>query len=538
MQTRLTSFPESLFSDHHNRPCGYPTIPINVDTKLHLARLLCPIRNHKIHHIGMTTLMTKYISLAPEVAQGILDARTASRKAGFKFYTNLARVEKVDKTFKKYTQESADYYHITGSPCEWRNGEWESTIRYISPDTGPMRSVAYSCPFDARNFLANLPGWPAPTRLQPQHYTAIEMEGDGPTAEWLVRKANIMASLPDDDSDIFLRANDDPREADMADTFRPLVKYMSRPEEQPGRQPIATSWSIVPDNDNSPFCAELNDDGERERESFQELHREIVPSVGDITRELENAKIETRLLGGEYWIASGDVEYGKARYHGEISDRCIIRIGKLYFSNGHKTEMAMVKDEGGPAMMRAETRQHSMLFTKERLSPAGSQSQGRARVNNDIAAALGVKLPVRKKSRKRSGGRGLGHEARIADLAAAYANTPVLPPVKKCPTGLPANMENISDAFVMFKRGPCIGGGSTEIWGDAFSAIRDREIWKQTFAELPDEDIEVIETAIVAKNYADIGKLRGHDGTYATKAGKRLLVAANENVDKILKKYG
>ncbi|MGR6730295.1 hypothetical protein, partial [Aeromonas veronii] len=80
--------------------------------------------------------------------------------------------------------------------------------------------------------------------------------------------------------------------------------------------------------DNSPYAEDLNEDGRQERDYFNEINREVVPSVSEIMRQwqmqLKQPGTETKMMAGELRIVGGeDIAYGKARYHGDLSDRCV-----------------------------------------------------------------------------------------------------------------------------------------------------------------------------------------------------------------------
>lgn len=96
-------------------------------------------------------------------------------------------------------------------------------------------------------------------------------------------------------------------------------------------------------------------------------------------------------------------------------------------------------------------------------------------------------------------------------LAAAYANTPVLPPVQKCPTAI--------------ARGSVWLGGLVGAKGNSSKgAIPLAQRYERP--ELSEATARVLEDALSNETFATIGIRLGYNGRYADKAGKRAFLDA------------
>lgn len=296
------------------------------------------------------------------------------------------------------------------------------------------------------------------------------------------------------------------RHRSLATAMSALLAYKNRPEGEP--VPIQTNWALVASNDNEP---EVVADMGYERIQL------TTPSVPEIMRQ----------------VATGDVERNDA---GQI-----IRIGRLRFSNGNQVERGFKLGPGGEvvgtdltmpagAMLGCQDRPHTPVG-------AGDNPQELSDSNAYFNEMFGVKprrrVPARKAAKRN--GPGFGHADAKTMLAAAYANTPVLPPVTKCPPGLPSAGSRIADSFVGMKKAGKGDTGSTS-WESIATALVDREIWREALAELSDRDRQTLDAVAHgrARTLADI-EPGGHEKA-ASRRGRRLLRAANDNLADILHK--
>lgn len=280
---------------------------------------------------------------------------------------------------------------------------------------------------------------------------------------------------------------------------------------QPTGEPVASNWNTAA-NDNRP----TGEDADEEENAYaKEMVREITPSVGQIMKQ----------VNGKPPIGC-DIERNKT---GQI-----VRIGKLRFSDGTQTEQAMMRTDTGVVEQQVRVRAGSMLNTRERLrkEKGGSQVWGASNkvwvkmLDGKPQAAQGIASGLVRRSKP------CGKNQSRAALAEAYANTPVLPAVTKCPPGLPYKPERIADAFLAGKKSRCAGGGSAS-WQDDASALVSVAAWQTARAEMLKSDVAVLDAALTAKNYGDIGAVVGK----GRKAGPRLLRAANDNLASVIKRF-
>jgi hypothetical protein len=66
----------------------------------------------------------------------------------------------------------------------------------------------------------------------------------------------------------------------------------------------------------------------------------------------------------------------------------------------------------------------------------------------------------------------------------------------------------------------------------------ERDVWFDALQELKDRDREVLEAALEAKTYTDVGRSAGMSEEYSRrKGGRRALLSANDNLAAAIKKY-
>ncbi|WP_205826941.1 hypothetical protein, partial [Mesorhizobium zhangyense] len=214
----------------------------------------------------------------------------------------------------------------------------------------------------------------------------------------------------------------------------------------------------------------------------------------------------------------------------------IIRMGTLRFSDGSQTEKAFKRKDGKIVEFSAAMPTGAMLGTRERQrKEKGGGSSVSGASNSSFAEMLNA-VPARNvKARRSKGGKSYRRTEAAKMLAQAYGNTPLLPKITKCPTGLPYAPARVADLFLGMKKGRCAGGGAPS-WQDDCSGLASREEWRNVRSEMLEADVQVIDAAMKAKNLGDIGRAMGHSGAYAEKAGKRLLRVANDNLAAVIKK--
>lgn len=280
-----------------------------------------------------------------------------------------------------------------------------------------------------------------------------------------------------------------------------LLAYRSRPEHF---EPVQSNWTTDPN------------DAKVESEVRAELHTErylrISPSLDKIKQEM-----------------------GKPLVKNE--DGATVAIGWLKFSNGAQYELADVMGPDGSVIQEyIRMPKGAMLGCDERLeaSAGGGASPVAVLVSNaEISDRFGVEnVAFTPKGRTQPGKSYTAKQSR-ALLDEAIANTPKMPSVTKCPPGLPTGTRQISDCFIGMKIGSSGKGGGMS-WQDAYSKLRDKEIWQEVERELSAKDKKVLDVSMRAKNLAELGEY-GHRRT-REKQGMAKLQAANENLARAMRK--
>ncbi|MEF2549989.1 hypothetical protein VQ042_01240 [Aurantimonas sp. A2-1-M11] len=339
-------------------------------------------------------------------------------------------------------------------------------------------------------------------------------------------------TAPKNDSAILPRAGRSTgRHASIGDQLQALLAWRNRPdgiaEDVPAEpaSPIKTNWRTIPANDNRRPADGVG----------TERALEITPSLGEIERSLEHVDmIEQRRNGKtEYVATGGDID--RATKEGGP----IVRIGKLHFSDGTQMERCHILVEDGKVIEgEVVLPVGAMLNTRVK----SSRDKGSARdpsetavSNRYFAKTLGARRvkPPRLLAKRLTGARTSKAQDRAA-LAAAYDATPALPKIRRYPKGLPAFPTNIADLFLGMKRG-LSPDNSAISWEGAATAMEDRNAWAAVVAALSDEHFETLTATASATTLRQLGEARGYSGRDATAAGRRLLVAANDNLADAMK---
>lgn len=286
--------------------------------------------------------------------------------------------------------------------------------------------------------------------------------------------------------------------------FSGLAAWRERPEG--AIQPVKTNWTVVPANDNA--------DPEEIADFSFERHLRVTPSVEEIMKN----------------VATGDVRR---------SGRMITQIGNLRFSVGNSTERAYTNGPDGKLIpFEARMPAGAMLGTREKAEGlAGGTGMTQALINASnayFADMFGVQLKAPARRTKRRNGPSITSDEAKLVLAAAIANTPVMPPVTKCPPGLPCASPRLAENFIGMQKTSTASSGGAIRWEDISTSIVNREVWDETLRLITERDVEVLDAAMTASSLADLSP-GGHRGS-ATRRGKRILAAANDNLNSTLQK--
>ncbi len=297
--------------------------------------------------------------------------------------------------------------------------------------------------------------------------------------------------------------NDNGPKSKLAEQLTAFLALRNTPDHKP--EPLQSNWTTEP--------ADALVEPEVRRELHGEQRLEITPSIQQIYREMHKPAVRN--------------ERGQ-----------VVAIGNLHFSDGTQTERAFtIGPDGDVIQYDRRMPAGAMLGCEERLTVSAGAGTQPARVtisNARLAARLGVEgvqyIPGK---RKRRTGKAYSVAETRALLDEAIANTPAMPSVTKLPPGLASGTAQASDQFVGMKIGSTGKGGAAS-WTDTFSALQEWEAFQSAFADLPEKEKGVLTRALVAGSLSEI--MPGGTDRGARKRGKRLLVAANDNLQQNQKK--
>lgn len=350
------------------------------------------------------------------------------------------------------------------------------------------------------------------------------------------------ATAPKHDHHIFGRKmkTEKPRHRDLSE-LSALLAMRSRPAgvaegvpAEPTPQ-ISSNWRLTPANDNK-----------QPEDGFQnERSVEIIPSEQDLENSYAKVIVRYRpepmmLAGGRHEAqragreihaipVEGDFGYGTHVDEDGNQHKVITRIGKLRFSDGTQTERGhkLVLEKVVEAQIDMPV--GAMLGGRERSTRdkggeedcSGSNAHYRWMV--DGRTATPPKLRPKKQEREKT----TKAQDRQA-LADAYANTPVMPEIKRYPDGFPASPTNLRQLFIGGRKGKN-GESGSQAWEDIYSEKQERDRFQRGLDAMQDAHVRVLTEAMSAKRLAELGETRGYKGRHAIDAGRRLLRAANDN---------
>ncbi len=361
------------------------------------------------------------------------------------------------------------------------------------------------------------------------------------------------ATAPKHDHHIFGRKmkTEKPRHRDLSE-LSALLAMRSRPTGvaegvHPEPAPaVSTNWRPTPANDNKQ-----PEDGfgtERAVEyipSEQELENSFAKVIVRYRPEpmmLAGGRHEAQRAGREIHAipVEGDFGYGTHVDEDGNQHKVITRIGKLRFSDGTQTERGhkLVLEKVVEAQIDMPV--GAMLGGREKSKrdkggeedSSGSNTHYRWMV--DGRTATPPKLRPKKQEREKT----TKAEDRQA-LADAYANTPVMPDIKRYPDGFPASPTNLRQLFIGGRKGKN-GESGSQAWEDIYTEKENREKFQRGLDAMQDSHVRVLTEAVSAKSLAELGETRGYKGRHAIDAGRRLLRAANDNFLKAMElaEYG
>jgi len=309
----------------------------------------------------------------------------------------------------------------------------------------------------------------------------------------------------------------------LAEQLTAFLALVTRPDHPP--EPIASNFSVVPANDNIALA-------KAERMPTEKLLK-ITPSIEEIQRSV---------IGAWVW---GDQEFdGKTDPVTNepiplASTGPLKSIGKLHFSDGKKTEKALMRGPDGDVIQYDRRMPRgAMLGTTESLTEdAGGATASITIGNATLCERMGVAPHDYIPGRSRRRGKSYTADESKELIAKAVANTHEMPPVTVCPPGLASGTAQFSDQFIGMKIGSTGGGnGGQAHWTDLYVAGEEHAAERRAFEEISLSDKSVFAAAASAGSFADISPGGSKQG--AIKRGKRLLLAANDNLALNMQKFG
>lgn len=315
------------------------------------------------------------------------------------------------------------------------------------------------------------------------------------------------------------------------------------PEPAPA---VSTNWRLTPANDNKQpedgFGAERAVEYTPSEQELENSFAKVIVRYRPEPMMLAGGRHEAQRASREIHAipVEGDFGYGTHVDEDGNQHKVITRIGKLRFSDGTQTERGhkLVLEKVVEAQIDMPV--GAMLGGREKSTRdkggeedcSGSNAHYRWMV--DGRTATPPKLRPKKQEREKT----TKAEDRQA-LADAYANTPVMPEIKRYPDGFPASPTNLRQLFIGGRKGKN-GESGSQAWQDVYTEKENREKFQRGLDAMQDSHVRVLTEAVSAKSLAELGETRGYKGRHAIDAGRRLLRAANDNFLKAMElaEYG
>lgn len=338
------------------------------------------------------------------------------------------------------------------------------------------------------------------------------------------------ATAPANDSDIFrYPRKSSPRHSELSADLAALLQW--RALSRPAPETLKTNWNVIPANDNKPEVDSYDGfEGDAPDPPRIECVHQIRPTPEEIDRAVK--KVKCREVRGQLEAVSGDIEK---------RDGLVVRLGRLEFgtlptkNKGSKTEPGnnrqLIRYGGrwvvdkfghakGPDIDEDEEQQK-----RERLADWLGCEPGQ----NKVATP-----EMRKAARERA--------ARCRDLpnpplpstsmslneARAFAGLPPVD-VDERPA-LPTATSDIGDIFESWMCRP------KNTKSGAVPQEEERLDRETVAAQLAPADVAILDAAMKARNFREIGCMNGSEGKTAERHGKAELVAATARLATIFEK--
>jgi hypothetical protein len=116
----------------------------------------------------------------------------------------------------------------------------------------------------------------------------------------------------------------------------------------------------------------------------------------------------------------------------------------------------------------------------------------------------------------------------------ALLGTAPRPPVTYCPPGLANGSADIRGIFAGAEIMSTKGKSGVERWEDLSDEMSRQSEFERWAAALPPEQIKALDLACTVANFREIGEAFGKTGKTAEREGKKRVLAANDNLKKIM----
>jgi len=413
---------------------------------------------------------------------------------------------------------------------------YEPSGRYLSVTERLHRLSAI-----ADYFAAIRDGHITPARYPRTPGAPFWMPNDGPSCFWRAWAEMVWAAMPANDSEIFGRTaiTSSPKNKHLATRLKPMLAWrkISTPITPPG-----TNW-MQPDNDNYKEGEERPATNHERRIRPGDTDRELISFInkaGPVTVR-KHAKLNG---GGELEAMPTDLTWqtvtDKTNRRGEVtkSHNAIVRAGKLRLANGKTTALCSVKRtdiriEEGTILYQPDKFGETLgpkpaLVEKVR---AASYWASLFKVDRETVIETdedGKERPVFIKGGKMRRTVLITEEEQRELLAGA------LPPITYYPDGLPRGSEDIAGQFVGGWVSQTKGKAPPERWEDMADELARRDEFERQVAALPPEQRRALDMATTAANFKEVGETFGKVDKAAERHGKKALIAANDNLAKII----
>jgi hypothetical protein len=328
------------------------------------------------------------------------------------------------------------------------------------------------------------------------------------------------------------RRSDSSRHADLSNELQGLLFWRHITKDI---EPLSTNW-MVPDNDND---LEKDDDEPRAPRRSMECEHVIRPGVDEMMAGLAAVEFDIRIYNHKVPRTGTNVEY--APFNGRT--HAVVRIGTLRFSTQDSvgTGSNISPTRGSLIGWHATAGKRGYSLVDDFGAPLGSDEDDQEDIDssNQFFADL---LNAKPHRYVKSGSCEIGTE-----IPSFPALPPTSMPINEArslfgmpPTAssddnraaLPSGSRRASDSFLGHKitsaNANAGGGDSPDEW-----IVRHQEA-VAIRAKLSATDAKVLDTAIHASNFEDIGNAFAFTGKTAQRQGKCLLLAANKNLSALI----